>query len=189
MRFSSLLSTLSLLACAAVASATPITGSVSISGNDSFNSKGITFHPSTGTVYQASGTMSEFAPFQIGSLSVDLLATLTSFQFDHAAGTKVFSVTNLADDTLSFTITSLLTDVIGHDSNGPTLSISGLGTFMETGYTSTSGMFSLTSSSAGITGFQLVSSAPTAVTPEPTSIALLGTGLMGIAGVMKRRFA
>jgi hypothetical protein len=29
---------------------------------------------------------------------------------------------------------------------------------------------------------------PTAVTPEPTGIALLGTGLLGLAGVVRRRF-
>ena len=28
-----------------------------------------------------------------------------------------------------------------------------------------------------------------AVTPEPSSIALLGTGLLGIAGIVRKRFA
>ncbi len=190
MRLSSLLTTLSLLAVATVASATPITGSVSISGNDTFDSTKITFNPSTGTVYQASGTMSDFAPISFGFGSADLTATLTSFLFANANGTKVFSVSNpLVGKTLSFTITDMLTDSLGTDANGPTLSLSGLGSFAETGYDTTAGIFSLTSSSAGITGFQLVSTAPAAVTPEPSSIALLGTGLLGVAGVMKRRFA
>ena len=30
---------------------------------------------------------------------------------------------------------------------------------------------------------------PAAVTPEPSSIALLGTGLLGVIGVMRKRFA
>ncbi len=30
---------------------------------------------------------------------------------------------------------------------------------------------------------------PVAVTPEPSSLALLGTGILGVAGVMRKRFA
>ena len=29
---------------------------------------------------------------------------------------------------------------------------------------------------------------PTAVTPEPSSLALLGTGVLGLAGVVRRQF-
>ena len=35
----------------------------------------------------------------------------------------------------------------------------------------------------------LLVSLPASVTPEPSSIALLGTGMLGIAGVMRKRFA
>jgi hypothetical protein len=32
------------------------------------------------------------------------------------------------------------------------------------------------------------SSAPTSVTPEPSTLALLGTGILGVAGMMRRKF-
>jgi hypothetical protein len=191
LRIASCITSLVLFAATAIASASPITGSVSISGNDTFDNTQISFSPATGTVYQASGTMSAFAPIKLGSLTADYIATLTSFSFANAANTNLFSVTNLLGQTLVFTITDLLSDKVGTDSNGPTLSLSGRGTFSETGFNTTAGTFSLTSSSAGITGFQLVSTAgvPVAVTPEPSSIALLSTGMLGLAGFVRRRFA
>lgn len=40
---------------------------------------------------------------------------------------------------------------------------------------------------ASLTITQVASPAPVAVTPEPSTFALLGTGLLGVGGVLKRR--
>ena len=42
------------------------------------------------------------------------------------------------------------------------------------------------SSTDTVTGFV---PAAASVTPEPSSIALLGTGILGLAGLMRKRFA
>ena len=45
------------------------------------------------------------------------------------------------------------------------------------------------SQSASLTLQQTATPPSTAVTPEPSSIALLGTGLLSVAGVLRKRFA
>ena len=44
-------------------------------------------------------------------------------------------------------------------------------------------------SANGTVTYNYTPAAPVAVTPEPSSFALLGTGILGMAGVLKRRFA
>ena len=168
-----------LVASVSVASASPITGGVTIGGNDTYTASSITFSPTTGVIVSSNGTMATAAP-QFSS------AALTSFSFAASNGVVLFSVPATGPTALSFTINGPLT-VATVDNTGA-LSLKGNGTLTETGYDNTSGMFSLTSSSSGtITGFQLVSSVPVAATPEPSSLVMLGTGLISAAGMLVRR--
>ena len=83
----------------------------------------------------------------------------------------------------------LATDVV---QNGQIVAITATGTGMvpETGYSPTPGTFILQSSNSGTTSLDITGTA-TAVTPEPNSLVLMGTGLLAAAGMlfMRRRNA
>ena len=166
-----------LVASVSIASAAPITGGLTISGSDTYTASSITFNPSTGFVVQSTGTMAVAAPAPSS-------ASLTSFSFASSNGVVLFSVPAVGSPLLTFTINGPLT-TSSIDGSG-TLTLKGSGTLVETGYDNTLGAFTLTSNSSGtITGFQLVSSV--AATPEPSSLVMLGTGLVSAAGMLVRR--
>lgn len=175
------LATILAFAPAAMADPIQINGSIGITGgNDTWSATGVSFGTTTALITDHTGAYNSI-PF--GSPAT---ITENALTFASAAG-EIFTFT-YGSEVGTFTITNLWVSL----DNGVNLNVSGLGILSLTGYADTLGAFNFNSTDsngnfgANSSTFGIDVAAEPA--PEPESLLLFGTGLIGIAGLVRRKY-